>query len=110
MVRYGDKDIRKLSPGKVTLAGRKQVFRRVDSNGLFAGDVIGTRDEAPGEAAPLLTRAMAEGRIIDRPRPLETIRARFARHFSRLDEKYKMLDETVAYPVKVSEKLAALQN
>ena len=37
---------RKRSTGKATWPGRKQVFRRYDSRGRMAGDVLGLEDEA----------------------------------------------------------------
>ena len=43
MVRIGDRDVRKQSEGKTTLAGKKQVFRQTADDGSFVGDIIGTR-------------------------------------------------------------------
>jgi len=46
MVRFNERDIRKLSPGKSTLAGEKQVFRRSDQEGRYTEDIIGLRNES----------------------------------------------------------------
>ena len=62
---FGDREIRKLSTGKVTLAGRKQVFRKTDKGGRCLEDVIGLREEAVPGAAPLLEPVMADGRLVD---------------------------------------------
>jgi nicotinate phosphoribosyltransferase len=49
MVRFDNRDVRKLSPGKVTLAGAKQVFRKLGADGRFQDDVIGLRDDIVAE-------------------------------------------------------------
>ena len=54
--------VAKLSEGKTTLPGTKQVFRRFD-DGAMAGDVVGTaEEELDGE--PLLVPVMREGEIV----------------------------------------------
>jgi len=45
MVRFKNRDVRKLSPGKITLAGEKQVFRKSDPNGRYLEDIIGLRGD-----------------------------------------------------------------
>lgn len=56
---------RKLSRGKQTWPGRKQVWRTLDSDGRIARDVLSTADDRqPGE--PLLVPVMREGRVVDR--------------------------------------------
>ena len=109
MVRVGDRDVRKQSEGKATLAGRKQVFRKTDGDGRYAGDVIGTRDDVVPGADPLLQPVMAKGRAVGPLPSLSAIRTRFADNFLRLDERYKRLSDPERYPVVVSERLAALQ-
>jgi nicotinate phosphoribosyltransferase len=57
---------RKRSAGKATWPGRKQVFRRYDSGGRFARDVVGLDGEAiAGEG--LLRPAMLRGRRLPQP-------------------------------------------
>jgi nicotinate phosphoribosyltransferase len=109
LVRYGDRDVRKLSPGKQTLAGQKQVFRHMDDEGRYLEDVIGTRDETAGRGRPLLESVMQEGRIT-RPLPvLEEIRGGFRSNFEKLPKRFKRLSQPDAYPVGLSPALAALQ-
>lgn len=108
MVRMGNRNVRKTSEGKVTLAGEKQVFRKM-ADGHFTGDVIGLREESREDAVPLLSRVMENGRSAG-PRPtLEEIRQRFADHFNRLDDKTKRLTKPEKYPVTLSERLVELQ-
>ena len=58
MVRFKGRDVRKLSPGKVTLAGEKQVFRKSDQNGRYLEDIIGQRNELIAEGKPLMENVM----------------------------------------------------
>jgi nicotinate phosphoribosyltransferase len=109
LVRYGDRDVRKLSPGKQTLAGEKQVFRRTDDKGRYLEDVIGTRNETDDRGRPLLETVMQAGRIT-RPLPnLDEIRLSFKTNFEKLPGRYKNLSQPDAYPVRLSPDLAALQ-
>jgi len=110
LVRLKDRDVRKLSPGKVTLAGRKQVFRREDAFHRYRQDVIGLRDESVQDGTPLMEQVMSNG-LMTRPNPpLRTIREGFARNFSSLPERYKAIDRQVPpYPVTLSPRLRELQ-
>jgi nicotinate phosphoribosyltransferase len=99
----------KLSPGKVNLAGNKQVFRRTDPHGRFLEDIIGSRDETVVDARPLLELVIQDGKFLRRHPSLEEIRERFREDFAALDEEYKDLENPPVYPVKVSARLNALQ-
>jgi len=109
MVRYGRRDIRKLSPGKATLAGEKQVFRKIDEQGRYLEDVIGTRDESIQGAEPLLKEVMRGGKCLRSHPAIDEIRSEFEKNFSRLDERYKSLEKGPEYPVSISARLKALQ-
>ena len=110
MVELQGRPIRKLSPGKATLAGAKQVFRRTDTQGRFVADTIGTADETIDGAAPLLEKVMAGGRVLAKPSDLEAIRNRCRRQMAALDECCKDIRKPASYPVQISEKLRALQH
>lgn len=99
--------IMKLSEGKATLPGRKQVFRFKNSQGEFEKDVIALEDEKiNGE--PLLVKVMEKGNIIYDLPTLEEIRKRAAENLSKLPEKYKKLRGKARYPVELSPKLKRL--
>jgi nicotinate phosphoribosyltransferase len=109
LVRFKDRDVRKLSPGKTTLAGEKQVFRKTDAQGRFVEDVIGLRDDTIEDGRPLLEKVMGNGKTLHPPLTLQEIRDRFKANFSLLDDKYKSIDAAVSYPVTLSPRLAERQ-
>jgi len=109
MVRFKGQDKRKLSPGKITLAGAKQVFRKSDPAGRYIEDIIGLRQERIEEGEPLLEKVMENGKPIRSHPTLQTLRKRFEINFSRLDKKYKSIRTTATYPVKLSRRLKDLQ-
>ncbi len=110
MVRFGNRDVRKLSPGKKTLAGEKQVFRKSAADGRYLEDIIGLRDDSFEDADPLLGEVMQKGRRLQASIPLPELQNRFKKYFFLLDDKYKALDKRHPYPVSISPRLAALQD
>jgi len=99
--------IMKLSEGKATLPGRKQVFRFKDKKGFFAKDVIALADEKM-EGEPLLAIVMENGKITRALPSLGEIRAAASENLSKLPEKYKKLTSAPAYPVELSQALEDL--
>ncbi|MBI5446405.1 MAG: nicotinate phosphoribosyltransferase [Deltaproteobacteria bacterium] len=107
LVEYQARPLLKLSTGKVSLAGEKQIFRRTE-RGRLAGDVIGRRAEKLG-GEPLLDCVMRGG-VRTRPaEPLSAVRERFRDEFDRLDASCKALRKPTIYPVELSPGLEALQ-
>lgn len=76
IVAYEGRPCLKLSEGKTTLVGPKQIWRRRGLDGRFSEDLIAARDEpAPGpDWEPLLEPVMRRGRPESLP-TLETLRA-----------------------------------
>jgi nicotinate phosphoribosyltransferase len=98
----------KLSKGKVTLPGRKQVFRQKDANGKCAKDVIGLEDEEiRGER--LLTRVVENGGTVHDVPTLEEARNSALRNLSELPERYKKLTCAPLYPVELSRELSKIK-
>jgi nicotinate phosphoribosyltransferase len=99
----------KLSKGKVTFPGRKQVFRVKDSKGYFLKDMIALHNEkCSGE--PLLVKVMEKGEIVYNLPTLEEIRKRALENLSRLPKKYKQLRKAPHYPVELSLGLRRMVN
>ncbi len=98
---------RKRSEGKATLPGRKQVLRRRDGQGRFAGDLLTlVDDQHPGE--PLLAPVMRAGRRLGASPRLETIRDFAREQLEHLPEPLRGLESAVPYRVEVSPALEAL--
>jgi nicotinate phosphoribosyltransferase len=103
---YAGKPRRKLSEGKATWPGRKQVWRSYDEQGNMHGDVLSLEtDKQKGET--LVEQVMRSGKRMAPAPSLAHIRARTARELARLPETLRRL-EAGDYPVTISEKLQAL--
>jgi nicotinate phosphoribosyltransferase len=109
LVKINDRLVRKLSPGKKTLAGEKQVFRETDARGMFKGDIIGLRDETIENATPLLSLVMRRGRPVGASPGIGDIQAAFRSNFKALPDRYKSIHERHPYPVSLSEGLSQAQ-
>jgi nicotinate phosphoribosyltransferase len=110
MVEYNGRPVMKLSSGKVSLAGPKQVFRQRDEQGLYRGDFIGLPDEDIVDSEKLLVPVMKGGTRLLQTEPLNEIQERFRKEFSLLPETYKDLQGNPNYPVEISPRLQALQD
>ena len=108
LVRYDDRDVKKNSPGKITLAGEKQVFRKIDRNGRYVADTLGTRNEMIEETEPLLIKVMENGLPIQAPPTLQEIRKKIQTGFCNLGDGYKALDHPDKYPIGLSRHLSKL--
>jgi nicotinate phosphoribosyltransferase len=96
--------IMKLSEGKVTLPGRKQVYRFKDAEGKFRKDTIALANEKVG-GEPLLVKVMEKGTVTCAFPSLSEIRAVAAENLALLPAKYKAVTGTAEYPVALSPNL-----
>lgn len=98
---------RKLSTGKATWPGRKQVWRSYGPDGQLAGDVLSVADDnQPGE--PLIEPVMRNGQRLAPRSTLADIRAHAADNLDRLPAPLKRLDPGEEYSVDVGEALIKL--
>ena len=98
---------RKLSEGKQTWPGRKQVWRSYGADGRMSGDVLSLEgDTQAGE--PLIEQVMRGGQRLKPAPTLSQIRERAARDLARLPEPLRQLQPGTHYPVTVADKLVAL--
>jgi nicotinate phosphoribosyltransferase len=103
---YAGRPRRKLSEGKQTWPGRKQVWRASDAQGRMRGDVLSLEgDKQNGES--LVVPVMRGGKRIATT-SLAQIRDRAARNLAQLPEPFRRLETGTAYPVEISAKLKAL--
>ena len=108
LVEYAGRPVLKLSTGKLSLPGRKQVLRLRDDGGTFAGDVIGLREEPQNGGERLLEKVMEDGKTLGLHPSLDEIRERFKKDFSRLDDRFKALRKPPEYAVTLSARLEEL--
>ncbi|MBI2834613.1 MAG: nicotinate phosphoribosyltransferase [Acidobacteria bacterium] len=100
--------IMKLSPGKQTYPGRKQIWRLFE-DGMAVGDIMGLADEpGPSRGRPLLKRVMIEGRREFPPQPVEELRARCRAAISHVPASVRRLRDPDQYPVRFSDALIDL--
>ena len=89
--------IMKLSKDKITLPGRKQVYRFKNEDGVFRKDVIALADErVNGE--PLLVKVMEKGKLSIACLRLNEIRAKASDNLSKLPAEYKALNKCSSLP------------
>ena len=100
---------RKRSEGKATWPGRKQVWRRYDDGGAFAGDLVAVDDGAKREGDALLRPAMRGGRRVSAALPpLAEIRRHAAAQLRCLPACLAALDPAASYPVEIDDTLRRL--
>ena len=105
LVQYGTEAVLKLSPGKVTAPGAKQVFRPR----TMEGDVIGLRDESPPPGYErLLEPVMVGGRRTGLQAGVEAALHRFEADLAQLPEAARDLDHPKPPLVSFSERLLRL--
>ncbi len=106
LVCFDNRPVMKLSEGKMSLPGTKQIFRRHDANGVLTGDIIGLQDDTgPVDSRPLLAEVMAGGVRTAGSPDLSILRETFRSEFALLDSRYKDLRQPPHFPVSVSPSL-----
>lgn len=97
----------KLSRGKNTYPGRKQVFRIKDKKGFYLRDILGLEGERiKGE--PLLAKVVSKGKVIYKSPALKKMRAFVEKNLAVLPRRYKELSLKARYPVVISPALKKL--
>jgi nicotinate phosphoribosyltransferase len=104
---YAGKPRRKLSEGKVTWPGRKQVWRSTGGDGRMRRDVLSLEnDTQPGDQ--LIVPVMRAGKRLGAVPTLAQIRVRAAGELARLPEPLRRLERDFDYPIEVADALVAL--
>ena len=107
LVEYDNRGVLKLSKGKVSSPGKKQVFRAYDNGGWLRKDVITLRDEKLPDTEPILKKVMAGGKTIAPTQSLDEARSTFLTDFQRLPDPIKAISHPATYPVELSAELTA---
>ncbi|MCK5579692.1 MAG: nicotinate phosphoribosyltransferase [Candidatus Omnitrophica bacterium] len=102
-VRNKRKDVRytaKLSPGKHTVPGRKQVFREFDAKGVMVKDQIGLASESPSKKEKaLLKMFLRNGKRCRKNEPISQARVRLQKRLTYLPQGFKSILQQRNYKV-----------
>jgi nicotinate phosphoribosyltransferase len=116
---YAGKPRLKTSEGKLTLPGRKQIFRALNSDGSFASDILGLAEEEVGaigtefvppasKVVPLMSVQMKQGQRLAPRLTLLQSRALFLDSLAKLDHQCKDLQTPGVYSVTLSHALSEM--
>ena len=99
----------KLSCGKHTTPGRKQVYRFFDARHQLKKDIITLAGEsAPGDARPLLIPVVRHGRVLQGLPSAAEARIRAADTLRQLPSRFMRLKQSPVYPVEYSSGIRAV--
>jgi len=101
------KSMAKLTPGKESYPGIKNVYRKYDKDGKIDGDVIGIEGEED-QGKPLLVSYIENGKLVREMPHLDEIRNYCIAAIKEIPESYLSLDKKYKYKVTISEKLKKL--
>ncbi len=104
---YAGQPKRKVSTGKATWPGCKQVYRHYSHDSVMTGDVLTCEGDSQG-GEPLIAPVMLAGRRLAPLPGLEEARAHVASELRRLPPTLRSLDPAPAYPVEVAAALRRL--
>ncbi|HYA42153.1 MAG TPA: nicotinate phosphoribosyltransferase [Syntrophobacteraceae bacterium] len=110
LVEYDGKPILKLSAGKKTWIGKKQVCRFYSPDGKMDFDrvcLLGSEEE---QGEPLMELVVEAGRRVQPPESLMEIRERFSGEWSKLPEKLRSIHPAQVFPVQVCPSLVELDS
>lgn len=96
----------KLTNGKESYPGRKQVFRTYDRNGKMYMDTVGLEDEQLGN--PLLVSMIKNGELMYNLPTLQQIRGYVKTQLAELPEKFLSVNREHPFKVEVSEEIKSL--
>ncbi|MFH0854268.1 MAG: nicotinate phosphoribosyltransferase [bacterium] len=100
-------NLAKLTKGKSSLPGRKNVFR-IREDGKMRYDIIGEENENLGE--PLLVKMIENGELIHNMPEMPAIKRYIKEQVAKLPDHLLSIDRQEKYEVKISEKIENLLN
>lgn len=109
LVEYDGRPLLKLSSGKKTWVGKKQIYRHYGADGRMSEDFLCLLDEEHAGGEPIMVPVMERGEVLRPLESLDTIRRRFSEDWSALPERYKDLEAREKYPVKIGPSLEELE-
>lgn len=109
LVEYDGRPVLKLSCGKKTWLGKKQIYRHYDGQGMMKEDLLALSSEHYPAGEPLLETVVENGEPC---RPLESlavIRERFSQEWKTLPPPLREIVPAGKYPVLVSSRLQSME-
>lgn len=101
----------KISEGKLTYPGKKQIYRIFDKSGIFKEDILMLDDEAPPPSSEaLLLPVLKKGKLVNKLPELNEIQQDYLNNINRLPEDFKVLEENHIFNLRISQKLEELTN
>ena len=119
LTEYQGRPRLKTSTGKLSVPGRKQIFRGIDAAGQLSQDLIGLLDEtiasvtrefkpAAARIVPILETAMENGRRVMPRTTLAESREHCAAQLSMLPAKYLAIKNPQPFPVRLTAAMNAM--
>ena len=109
-MRFDGRDVLKVSPGKETWVGAKQVVRRLGPGGRLGGDLLALAEEpVPAGGRGLLEPVLQGGELVRAHPSLLELREHCAAELRSLPDGLRELRDGAAYPVTPSDALRARQ-
>ena len=110
LVEYENRPVLKLSAGKKTWIGRKQVYRFYDPDGKMDFDRVCLFETGTEKGEPLMELVIKEGQRVHAPESLSEIRARLSDEWRKLPEKLQSIHAVEPYRVEFSQSLKELDS
>jgi nicotinate phosphoribosyltransferase len=98
----------KLSGGKISYPGCKQIYRLSGPDGKYKGDVVTTCTESCDEAQPLLSCVMRDGKRLTASPSLAQVQQYACAELAKLPDSCLRLHNPLAYPIRFSDRLRRL--
>lgn len=93
----------KISKGRITYPGKKQVYRVYNENGKFVKDILMLENETPPEdTEPFLIPIMKKGKLIYELPALDEIQQFYYKNIEKLPDKYKKLEQLDLFKLELS--------
>ncbi len=101
----------KVSEGKLTYPGKKQIYRLFDKNGIFKEDLLMLDDETPPpNSEALLLPILKKGKLVSELPDLKEIQQDYLNNINKLPRDFKILEENHIFNLRISLKLEELTN
>ena len=111
LIEYKNQAKIKVSEGKVTFPGIKQVYRLYNKNIEFKGDILTLESEPnPTNSEAMLEPVMRNGELITKLPEIDEIQQFYLENIKKLPQTYKKLEQVQAFKLNISSELQSLTN